>query len=149
MYWSWKQIIRRLKIFSMKSRWIGPLHYWKGVFSNNNYLVRKIGANKTQVLDRTSAHIASGLTFCQTSLRYEPCQEKWKLDPEVSLKHECFYAMAGRCEYEKPIFAAKNYNVTPPISPEVALQSGSPTGETWIKPGTARECSREFFPRTE
>ena len=75
--------------------------------------------------------------------------QELELDPEVSLKHEDLYARTWECEYEKPIFDAENDNVTPPKSPENAVQFFSLTEETWSSSRTAQECSRENFPQTE
>ena len=48
---------------------------------------------------------------------------KNKNDPELSLKHDDMIARAWECEYEKPIFDAKNNNATPPNSPEIRIHS--------------------------
>ena len=45
--------------------------------------------------------------------------EQWKPDPEVSLKHDDLYARAWECEWEKPIFDAKNNNAT--LSNSIAI----------------------------
>ena len=71
--------------------------------------------------------------------------QEWKPDPEVIPKHDDLYARAWECEYEKPIFDAKNNNPTPPNSPEIPIQSNVSTEETWNTPGTAEDCSREVF----
>ena len=75
--------------------------------------------------------------------------QEWKLDPEVSVKQDNFFARAWECEYEKPIFDAENNNATPPNSPEFPVQSDLLTEETWNTLGTAHECSPEIFPQTE
>ena len=73
----------------------------------------------------------------------------WKLDPEVSPKHDAMYASVWECEDDKITFDAENDNATPPNSPEIAVKSDLSTEETWNTPGTAHECSRETFPQTE
>ena len=75
--------------------------------------------------------------------------QKWKPDPEVSVRHDDLYARACECDYERLIFDAKYDNATPPNSPASVKQSDLSTEETWKTPGTARERSRETFPQTE
>ena len=67
----------------------------------------------------------------------------------MSLKHDDLYARAWECEYGIPILDAKADNAMPPNSTENPVQSGLSTDETWHKPGTVQECSREIFPRTK
>ena len=70
--------------------WIGPYIIEK-VLPNNNYLVRKVGTTKTQVL------------HCMRMRQFTPSQppadiritpQNLKLDPDVSLKHDLLYARA-------------------------------------------------------
>ena len=75
--------------------------------------------------------------------------QEWKPDPEVSLKHDDFYASAWECEYEKPTFDAENNNATAPNSPEIPVESDLSTEEIRNTSGTAHECSSEIFPQTE
>ena len=75
--------------------------------------------------------------------------QKWKPDPDVSLKHDDFYARAWECEYEQPIFDAENINATPPNSTETPVQSDLSTEEMRNTPGTTHDCSLESFPQTE
>ena len=48
--------------------------------------------------------------------------QEWKPDPEVSIKHDDLYARAWEREYGKLIFDSENDKVTPPNSPEFAVQ---------------------------
>ena len=73
----------------------------------------------------------------------------YKLDPDVSLKHDDLYARAWNCDYKQPIFDAENINVAPPNSTEIPVQSGILNEEIRNTPGTALECSPEIFPYTE
>ena len=75
--------------------------------------------------------------------------QKWKPDPKVSLKHDDLYARGRECEYEQPIFDAKNAKTTQPNSIEISRQSDLLTEKMWITPGTAQGCSREVFPLKE
>ena len=96
-------------------RWIGPYIIEK-VLPKNNYLLRKIGTNKMQILHR------------MRSRRFTPCQpipdtpvapREWQPDPEVIIKHDDLYARAWECENDKPIFDSDRHNMVKPNSPEV------------------------------
>ena len=70
--------------------WIGPYIIEK-MLPNNNYLVRKIGTNKTQVFHR--------MRMRQFTPRQSPADIRIKPqenqpDPDVSLKHDDLYARA-------------------------------------------------------
>ena len=76
------------KIPFTEFRWIGPYIFEK-VLANNNYLVRKIGINKTQVLHR--------MRMRQFTPRQPPADIRFKSqeyipDPDVSLKYDDLYA---------------------------------------------------------
>ena len=71
--------------------------------------------------------------------------QEWKRDPEMSLKHDDFYARAWECEKEQLILDGKNAITTHPNSPEIPMQPDLPTEETWNTPKTAQECSQENF----
>ena len=78
------------KIPFTEFRWIGPYIVEK-VLPNNNYLLRKIGTNKTQGLHR--------MRMCQFTPRQPPADisikpQDYKSDPEVSLHHDDIYARA-------------------------------------------------------
>ena len=85
------------------------------VLPNNKYFVREIGTNKTQVLHR--------MRMRQFTPRQPPADipQEYKPDPGVSLKHDDLYATAWECEYEKPVFNAKNSNVRHPIHPKIQV----------------------------
>ena len=91
-------------------RWVGPYIIEK-VLPKNNYLVRKIGNNKTRVLHR--------MRMRQFTPRQPPADitlkpQEYKSDPEVSLNHDDLYARAWQCVYEQPISDAENDNEAPP-----------------------------------
>ena len=71
-------------------RWIGP-YVLEKVLPNNNYLVRKIGTSKTQLLHRMRMR---QFTPHQplSDIRVKP--QEYKPDPEVSLNHDKLYARA-------------------------------------------------------
>ena len=125
--------------------WLGPCISEK-VLPNNNYLVRKIGSNKSQVL-----HSMRMRQFTPrqptTDIRITP--QQWKPDPEVRLKHDGLYARTWVCEYEKPICDAEDNNAMSPISSETPTQSDVSIEEMRNTPRTAQECSPEIFPHPE
>ena len=100
-------------------RWIGPYIIEK-LLPNNNYLVRKIGTNKTQVLRRMRMR-----QFAPhqppTDIPVKP--QEYKSDPEVSLNHDDSYARAWEYDYEQPFFDAENNNAAPPKPQETPIQS--------------------------
>ena len=81
-------------------RWNGPYNIEK-VLPNNNYLVRKTGTNKTQVLQPRRLR---QITPLQHIPETQITPREMKPDPEVIIKHDGLYARAWECEYEKPIF---------------------------------------------
>ena len=77
-------------------RWNGPYVIEK-VLPNNDYLVRKNGTNKTQVLHRLRmSHFIPSLP--PADIRVKP--QEYKPDPEVSLNHDDLYARAWEYDYE-------------------------------------------------
>ena len=98
------------KIPFTQFRWIGPYIIEK-VLPNNNYLVRKIGTNKMQVLHR--------IRMRQFTPRQPPADirvkpQQYEPDPEVSLNHDDLYARASEYDYEKPILDVEKNNAAPP-----------------------------------
>ena len=113
------------KIPFTEFRWVGPYIVEK-VLPNNNYLVRKIGTNKTQLLHR--------MRMRQSTPRQPPADitvkpHEYKSDPEVSLYHDDLYARAWEYDFESPIFDAENDNETPPNQREIPVQSDFTTEE--------------------
>ena len=99
------------KIPFTEFRWIGPYIIEK-VLPNKNYLVRKIGTNKTQVLHR--------MRMRQFTPRQPPADitikpQEYKSDPEMSLNHDDLYARAWKYDFEQPNFDAENDNDGKPI----------------------------------
>ena len=130
---------------SSEFRWIGPYIIEK-VLLNNNYLGRKIGTNKTQVLHRMRMR---QFTTQQPPPDIRITPQEWKPVTEKGLEHDDLYARAWECAYQEPVFDAKNNNATPPSSPEVPVQSDLSTVETRITPRTAHESSQKNFPQAE
>ena len=98
------------KIPFTEFRWIGPYIIEK-VLPNNNYLVRKIGTNRTQVLHRTR----------QPPPRQPPADiqvkpQEYGSEPEVSLNHDDLNARAWEYDHEQPMFGAENSSAAPPTS---------------------------------
>ena len=125
--------------------WIGPYIVEK-VLPNNNYLVRKIGTNRTQVLHR--------MRMRQITPRQPPADvtvkhQGYKSDLEVSLHHDDLYARAWEYDFEQPIFDAENDNSAPPNLQEVPPQSDYSTEEIRNTPRNPHVCSPEIFPCTD
>ena len=126
-------------------RWIGPYIIEK-VIPNNNYLVRKIGTNKTQVLHRMRVR--------QFTPRQPPADiavrpQEYKSDPEVSLHHDDLYARAWECDFGQPIFDAENDKAAPPNLQEIPLQSDYSPEEMRYTPGNPHVCCPEVFSCTD
>ena len=130
------------KIPFTEFRWMGPYIVEKAL-PNNNYLVRKIGTDKTQVLHR--------MRMRQFTPRQPPADirvnpHEYKPDPEVSINHDDLYARAWEYHYEQPIFDAENDNSVPPNQPEIPIQSDLSTGKMRNTRGTTHECPPEISP---
>ena len=130
------------KIPFTEFRWVGPYIIEK-VLPNNNYLVRKNGTNKTQLLHR--------MRMRQFTPRQPPTDiivkpQEYKPDPEVTLYHDDLYARAWEHDFEQPIFDDENDNAVPPNQREIPIQSDLSTGEMRSTRGTTHECSPGIFP---
>ena len=125
-------------------RWIGPYIVEKAL-PNNNYLVRKLGTNKSQVL------------HCMRLRSFSPRQpipdvqataQEWKPDPEFIIKHDDLYARAWESEHETSISDKDQHEPDSGNSPEVTVRHDLPNDETCIIPGTIQEDSPEILPHT-
>ena len=126
------------KIPFTEFRWMGPYIVEK-VLANNNYLVRKTGTDKPQVLHRKQMR--------QFTPRQPPADirvnpHEYKPDPEVSVNHDDLYARAWEHHYEQPIFDVEHDNSVPPNQPEIPIQSDLSTG----KMRNTRVSPRNFSP---
>ena len=133
------------KIPFTEFRWVGPYIVEKAL-PNNNYLVRKIGTNKTQLLNR--------MRMRQFTPRQPPADitvkpQEYKSDPEVGLYHDDLYARAWEYDCEQPIFDAENDNAVPPNQREIPVQSDFSTEEMRNTQGNTHECSPEILPPTD
>ena len=133
------------KIPFTEFRWVGPYIVAKAL-PNNNYLVRKIGTNKTQLLHR--------MRMRQFTPRQPPADiivkpHEYKSDPEVSRHHDDLYARAWEYDFEQPIFDAENDNETPPNQREIPVRSVFSTEEMRNTRGTTHECSPENLNPTD
>ena len=134
-----------IKLPFTEFRWMGPYIVEK-LLPNNNYLVRKIGTDKTQVLDRMRMR---QFTPRQPLADIRVNAHEYKPDPEVSINHDDLYARAWEHHYEQPLFDDGNNNETQPGSHEFPIQSDLSTGEIRNTLGTTHECSPEIFPPTD
>ena len=124
-------------------RWIGPYIIEK-VLPINNYVVRKVGTNKTQILHRMRLR---QFTPRQPIPDIQVTPREWQPDPEVTIKHD-LYARAWECEYNKPIFDSDRDNLVSPKSPEITVRSGEAADETRSTPGVIQEDSSNTLPHT-
>ena len=132
------------KIPFTEFRWIGPYTIEKSL-SNNYYLVRKNGSNKTQVLNR--------MRMRQFTPRQPPSDitvkpQECKSDRELSLHRDDLYARAWEYDFEQPFFDAENDKAAPPNLQENPLQSDYSMEEMRNTPGYPHVCSPEIFPDT-
>ena len=123
-------------------RWIGPYIIEK-VLPNNNYVVRKFGTNKTQILHRMRLR---QFTPRQPKPDTPVTPREWQPDPEVIIKHDDFYARAWECEYNKPIFDSDRDNLVLPNSPEVTVRSGKQLMKRGVLQERYRRTPQIFLP---
>ena len=109
------------------------------VLPNNNYLVRKIGTDQTQVLHRMRMR---QFTPHQPPADIRVNPHEYKPDPEVSINHDDLYARAWEYQYEQPIFDAENDNSVSPNQPEIPIQTDLSTGKMM----NTRVSPRNFSP---
>ena len=133
------------KIPFTEFRWIGP-YIIENVLPNNNYLVRKIGTNKPQVLHRMRMR---QFTPCQPPADITVKPQEDKSDPEVSLNHDDLNARAWEFDFEQPIFDAENDNEAPTKPQEIPVQSDFSTEEMRNTPGELHVCSPEILPNSD
>ena len=106
-------------------RWIGP-YIIEEVLPNNNYSVRIVGTNKTQMFHGMRLR---QFTPRQPVTGVQITPQEWKSDPEVSIKHDDLYARAWECDYERPIFDADDDNTAPADPLEIVVRSELPPEE--------------------
>ena len=135
----------RSKIPFTDFRWIGPYNIEK-VLPNNNYLVRKIGTNKTQILHRMKPR---QFTPRQPLPDVPVTQREWQPEPEAVITHDGLYARAWECEYDEPIFDSDHSNLAVPSSPEVTVRSEQTSDEMRNTPGKIPENSPEMIPQPD
>ena len=133
------------KIAFTEFRWIGPYIVEKAL-PNNNYLVRKLGTNKTQVIHRMRLRL---FTLRQPILDVQTTSHDWKPDPEVIIKHDDLYARAWDSQYETPISDNGQHEPDSDNSPEVTVRHDILNDETCTIPGTLQEDSPEILPHTD
>ena len=132
------------KILFTDFRWIGPYIIEK-VLPNNNYFVRKIRTNKTQILHRMRLR---QFTPRQPIPDISLTPRERQPDPVVVIKHDGLYARAWECEYDKPIFDSDRDNMVIANSPEIAVRSDEEAAdETRSTQGAAQESSQKLSRR--
>ena len=126
-------------------RWIGPYIIEK-VLPNKNYLVGKIGTNKTQILHRMRLR-----QFRPRQLLPDipVTQREWQPDPEVVITHDDLYARAWECEYDESIFDSDHNNLAAPNPPEITVRSEQTADELRNTPGIIPKNSPEIIPQLD
>ena len=81
-------------------KWTG-LYLVEKSLPNNNYLVRKIKTDETQLLHCMRSH---AFTPNQSMPNVQTTSEEWKPNAEVIFIHDGLCARARECDYEKHIF---------------------------------------------
>ena len=127
-------------------RWIGPYIIEKVLPNNNNYLVRKIGTNKTQILHRMRLRQS---TPRQLISDIPVTQREWQPDPEVVITHDDLYARAWECENDEPIFDSDYNNLATRSPPVITIRSEQAADETRSTPGNIQENSPEITPQPD
>ena len=124
--------------------WIGPYIIGK-LLPNNNYLKRKIGTNKTEILHRMRLR-----QFIPRQLIPDTpvTPREWQPDPGVILKHDDCYARAWECEYDKPILDSDRDNMVIPNSREATVRSEQADDETRSTAGIIQKDSSEILAHT-
>ena len=113
---------------------------------NNNYLVRKVGTNKTQILHR--------MRLRQFAL-HQPIPDipitprEWQSDPEVVITHDDSYARAWECEYDEPIFDSDYNNLATPSPHETTIRSEQAADEISNTPGIIPGNSPKINPQPD
>ena len=130
------------KIPFTEFRWVGPYIVEKAL-PNNNYLIRKIGTNKTQLLHR--------MRMRQFTPRQPPADitvkpQEYKSDPEVILYHDDLYARAWEYDFEQPIFETENDNAVPPNQSEIPGQTDFSTEEMETRKEPHTSVPQKLFP---
>ena len=125
-------------------RWFGPYIIEKKI-PNNNYLVREICTNKTQVLHRMRMR---QFTPHQPPADITVKPQEYKSDPEVSLNHDDLYARSWEYDFQQPIFDAENDKAAPPNLQETPLQSDYSAEEMSNTPRNLHVRSPEHLPET-
>ena len=104
---------------------------------NNNYLARKIGTNKTQILHRMRLR---QFTSRQPPSDIPVAQREWQPDPEFVITHDDLYARAWECEYDEPIFDSGYNSLATPSPPEIWCDPN----RQLTKRGTLRESYQKI-----
>ena len=110
---------------------------------NKNYLVRKIGTNKKQILHRLRLR---QFTPRQPLSDIPVTKREWQPDPEVVITRDDLYARAWKCEDDEPIFDSDYNNLATPSPPEITIGSQQTADEMRYTPGITPEISPEIIP---
>ena len=133
------------KILFTEFRWIG-LYIVENAPSDNKYLERKMGTNKTQVIHRMRLRL---FTPRQPIPTYKQHHEKKNLSL-VSSKNTIFFTREhGSPNTKCLLLTMSRHEPDNQNSPEITLRHGLANDETCTIPGTIQEVSPEIFPQTD
>ena len=107
-------------------------------------MVRKIGTNRTQILDRRKVR---HFTRRQLIPDIPITPREWQPDPEGVIKHDDLYTRAWECEYDEPLFGSDYNNLAKPSSPEITIRSEQTADEMGNTPGTLPESPPQIIPQ--
>ena len=133
------------KIHFTGFRWIGPYSIQK-VLPNNNYLVRKIGATKTQVVHQMSLR---QITPIQRISDIQITPRQWKPDEKLSLNTMICTPEHGSVKTRNQSLIAITKNLVTPHSPKITVQSRGAADENRTTPGNIQKSSPETFLQTD
>ena len=119
--------------------WIGPCIAEKAL-SINNYLVRKNGTHKPQIVRRM--HLPP-FTPKEPIPDVQTTSQDWKPDSEVVIKPDDLYARAWEFDFEEPIFDDDQDKPSPPLPSKVVVGSDHNYAETCSTPESDAEMSLE------
>ena len=126
-------------------RWTGPYNFEK-VLANSNYLVRKIGTKKTQILHRRRLR---QFTPRQPIPDIPMTPREWQPDPEVVITQDDLYARAWECKFDETIFDSDDNNLATPSPPKITIRSEQAADEMRNSPGIIPGNSPEIIPQPD
>ena len=129
------------KIPFREYRWIGPYRIEK-VLPNDNYIVRRLNTNKTQILHR----IRLEKFVPNTSLEDKYAKEKYQPDDEIIIPQDDLYTISWEADFDYHVFEPRRDDNTDEESQTPDSDAGVTTSDyviydnaddNAVRPGTA------------